>query len=87
MTKIKWFQFLFYTIFDFSHYHSSPIKVQWEQGINLCRMMLLIWLYLFGRSVSDGYCGFTHEGWYRTNEQHSPYGPSGDHTNGTSKYL
>ncbi|KAK2148118.1 hypothetical protein LSH36_514g00022 [Paralvinella palmiformis] len=38
-------------------------------------------------TVSDGYCGFTHEGWYRTNEQHSPYGPSGDHTNGTSGYY
>ena len=44
-------------------------------------------LLLHDRSVSDGYCGFTHEGWYRTNEQHSPYGPSGDHTNGTSKYI
>lgn len=34
---------------------------------------------------SDGYCEFTHEGWFRTQEQHSPYGPLGDHTNGTGK--
>ena len=40
-----------------------------------------------GLTLSDGMCAFSQEGgeWFRTNEKTSQYGPSGDHTNGTSK--
>ena len=40
-----------------------------------------------GLSLTDGMCAFSQEGgeWFRTNEKTSQYGPSGDHTNGTSE--
>ena len=42
-----------------------------------------------GLALTDGMCAFSQEGgeWFRTNEKTSAYGPSGDHTNGTSKYT
>ena len=69
------------------HEHMLLCPDYWTEEVLEWQPCLLNSIFCHCRSETSGVCGLTHDGWYHSQASHSPYGPPGDHTNGSGLFA